>query len=285
MHRAVLMTVTAVVLVVTGCTGLFQTEEQKDQDAIRGLIDRDSVWFSAGTEVDSAGTGGSCCDGDTWFVWWRGEQTHPDGNLVVEVTGDSAWVEWSWRNVGAIYTMAKPPDTTWLLWTKRVLETAAVRAVFRRDNGPATSADRGWRLGSVSLATGVSDSGNTVRIDSVRVQSTSNPDLLIVDPLNTFYDVTDLVAFSPGEIVTVTLYTNAEEARAFLHTFVLQWPFYVRAEFQHEGGGVFRGVWPAQVVPFPRFALFDLMHRNTIQREVWDYDYSGWLFPYQISEP
>ncbi len=282
------LTLTAIliaVLVTAGCTGLLQSEEEQDREAIRGLIAEDSVWFNGSTEVDSTGTGGGSLDGDTLFIWWRGRQTHSDPNLIIEVVEDSAWVEWSQKNIGEIYTMAKPPDTTWLLWTKGVLETSTIRAVFRREGGPTNTGDRGWALTDISLALGQSDSGNTVRIDSVRVQSTSNPDVLIRDPLNTYYNLGNLVGFDPAEVVTVTLYTNAEQARAFIHTFVLHWPFYVRAEFQDQGSGVYRGVWPAQLIPFPRFAIFDLMHANTIQRELWDYDFSGWLFPYYIREP
>ncbi len=198
--------------------------------------------------------------------------------------GDSAWVEWSRKNYGPFYTMVKPPDTTWLLWTKRLVETVRLRAVFRKDR-PGTGDEPEWRLDRISLATGRSDSVNSVRIDSVRVQSTTNPDLLVRDPLNTFFDVDELVGFQPGEVVTVTLYTTGENTRAFIHTFVLRWPFYVRAEFQPAGEGVFRGVWPAQVIPFPRFAIFDLLSRGTIESENGGYDFSGWLFPYRILEP
>lgn len=273
-----------VVLFMARCTEN-APDEEADRTAIQGLIAGDSVWFSGSTEVESTGTGGSFTDGDTWFVWWRSAQTHSEPDLIVEVIGDSAWVEWSRKNFGYVYTMTKPPDTTWLLWTKNLVETATVRAVFRRNGDQTGTADRGWQLSHVSLVAGASDSTNTLSIDSVRVQSTSNPDLLIMDPLNTYYDVTDLIGFDPGEVVTLTLYTNATEARAFLHTFVLRWPFYVRVEFQDQGDGVFRGVWPAQVIPFPRFAIFDLLHKSTIQREEWDYDFAGWLFPYQIREP
>ena len=274
-----------VVLLLARCTFL-QTPEEADRDAIRDMIAGDTVWFNGSTTVDSTG-GGSYIDGDTVFIWWRGKQTHSQPDVHIEVTGDSAWVEWSRKNFGELYTMAKPPDTTWQLWTKKLVETAVVRAVFTRGSGGMTepSGNRGWELSHVSLARGQSDSSNAVRIDSLRIQSSSNEEILIEDPLNTYFSTSNLVGFDPGEVVTLTLYTNSEETEAYLHTFVLHWPFYVRLKFNALGGGVYRGVWPAQAIPFPRFAIFDLLDRGTIRTPIGAYDFSGWLFPYYIREP
>ena len=66
---------------------------------------------------------------------------------------------------------------------------------------------------------------------------------------------------------------------------MLYWPFYVRLKFHALGDGVFRGVWPAQVIPFPRFAIFDLLHQDALRTEHGSYDFSGWLLPYTIRQP
>ena len=66
---------------------------------------------------------------------------------------------------------------------------------------------------------------------------------------------------------------------------MLYWPFYVRLKFHALGDGVFRGVWPAQTIPFPRFAIFDLLHQDALRTEHGSYDFSDWLLPYIIRQP
>ena len=256
-----------------------KVDPEADALAIQGIVDRDSVWFEGSTTVDSTGTGG--LDSDTAVIWWRGAQTHDDPVVDIQVNGDSAWVEWSRHNYGDFYILANLPTDSLVLWTKNVVETAKLRGVFTR-NGRVSDDDRGWALQKVSLAYGQSDSANTVRIDSLRIESATAGDILVVDPLSTYYGLENLTWFTPGESVTLTLYTNVEEGEAFLHTFVLLWPFYVRVKFDNAGAGVYTGTWNAQLLPFPRFAIFDFVTRSTIYTPDMPYDFTGWMFPYTI---
>jgi len=48
------------------------------------------------------------------------------------------------------------------------------------------------------------------------------------------------------------------------------------------GNGVFQGTWNAQLIPGFRFAIFDLLSRNTLLDKTAAYDFSGWLLPYAI---
>ena len=267
--------VTAAVLI--SCV---KSDPEADKAAVQALVEQDTVWFDASTTVDSTGTGGFF-DSDTNVLWWRGTQTHDDPQLEVEVVGDSAWVAWSRRNLGDFYVLANLPTDSLVLWSKKVAETARLRGVFKRE-GQTNDDDRGWVLDKVSLAYGRSDSSQTVSIDSMKIVSATAGEQVIVDPLETFYGLDNLVWFTPGEQVTLTLYTDAEEGVAFLHTFVLIWPFYVRVPFSYDGDGVFSGTWHAQLLPFPRFAIFDLMTRSTIYNPDAPYDFCGWLFPYTI---
>jgi len=120
-----------------------------------------------------------------------------------------------------------------------------------------------------------------VVIDSLTISS-SLRSIVITDPLNTFFNVDTMVTFTPGELLTIKLYTNATSGKAFLHTFLLLWPFYVRVPFDDLGNGVFQGVWHAPAVPSIRFAIFDLMSRSTIYGQGMPYDFNGWLLPYKI---
>ncbi len=273
---AVLLFGVIVCLIMVSCK---KQDIAADKAAIMALVEKDTVHFNPVTAHDST-TGGYFSAGDTAVFWWRGPQTHDTAVITVDVKGDSAWVKWSRHNFGNFHILIKPPDTSLLLWNKRLVETVRICALFRRE-GKESDADRGWRIKKISLATGTSDSVNTVRIDSVLIQSSLRR-LMIWEPLNTFFPVDSLFSFTPGEEVTITLYTNAEDGLAFLHTFVLIFPFYVRVPFEYQGNGVFRGTWRAQYLPTKRFAIFDLLERATIYSPDAPYNFNGWLFPYQI---
>lgn len=268
----------AVVLVMA--VAISQCAKETDEDAILNLIEADTVWFNPNSEVDSTSGG----DRDTLVIWWRGVQTHDEPIIEIQITGDSAWVSFSRGNFGHFYSLAKIDTMPWVLWDKDLQETAQIRAVFMR-TGEESDENRGWELDKISLAYGESNVVNTVMVDSMRITTeTEAVDVLITDPLNTYFALDELITFQAGEAVTVTLYTNVEDGHAFLHTFILAWPFYVRLPFTNMGGGVYQGTWNAQLIALPRFAIFDLMPHSTIFTEDGPYDFNGWLLPYMISQ-
>lgn len=277
----------AVLIIIVTLSIVCQKKEQDieaEKAAISRVIANDTVWFNTSTTIDS--TDSSKCylpaNIDTALIWWRSAQTHSNPKVTISIVDDSAYVTWQHGNFGSIYSLIKPPDTTWLLWTKPLRETVNVRAIFRQTGNKNDTITRGWRLNKISLATGRSDSVRTVNIDSLRIQSASNPNLVIVNPLNTFFRIDSLIGFNPSEQITLTLYTNTTQGEAFLHTFVLFWPFYIRLKFNNIGNGVFTGTWPAQAIKFPRFAIFDLLDHATLYSQNAPYNFSGWFLPYRI---
>lgn len=277
MRRAFLFGVAVVVtaLLVSACK---KADPDADAAAIRDLVTEDTVHFKAGTAGDST-EGGFLLDDTTVGLWWRGPQTHDSQPTIdVEVVDDSAWVGWHQSNYGEFIHWVRTSDSTSVRWIKELTERVQLNAIFRRE-GDQTDTDRGWRLKRISLVSGVSDTANTVLIDSLRIQS-SIRDIMIVDPLNTYYMLDSLVTFTPGEQLTLTLYTNMAEGRAFLHAF---WGWLLlRHPFEHQGEGVHTGTWNAQVIPGFRFAIFDLITESTLLDPAAPYDYNGWLFPYKI---
>jgi len=260
----------------------------KDIEAIKELVLSDEVWFDAGSPEDSSVTpsGGVLAAADSLWLWIRGPQTHDTASISIEVVGDSAYVEWSRNNYGSInsfpYIYDEEGDSVYIgFWQKELAESASIRGIYRRTGNPNDSA-RGWTIEKISCAIGASTGTSSVRIDSIHIKNAGGEyDFTITDPLNTFYDVTDLVAFHSGEEVTVTLYTNDEHTVAFLHTLVFVWP--VRTDFENMGGGVHQGTWNVQLLQnIPRFAIFDVMDSMTLYDETYPYDYSGVLFPYTI---
>jgi hypothetical protein len=278
MRRAFALTVLLVVAVTFLAACKKQQDVDKDKAAVRALVEADTTHFSSGTAGDSS-ENSLLADDTTMGIWWRGPQTHDSApSIAVEVVGDSAWVAWHQHNYGEIYHWVKIATDTAVKWTKPLQEAVQINGVYLRD-GKDTDTDRGWKLKKISLAYGVSESVNTVRIDSLRIHS-SLRDILIAGPLDTYYPVDSLVTFTPGEQLTMTLYTNATEGYAWLHAF---WTvFFVRSPFQDQGNGVYTGTWNAQLWPGFRFAIFDLMSKNTLMNETVPYDYNGWLLPYKI---
>jgi len=282
MKKIVFLTITVLALtfMIVGCD-----MAEKNLEAIKELVLADEVWFDANTEVDSTG-GGSMIFGDTasGILWWRTAQTHDEPIIDIQIDGDSGWVEWSRGNFGSVAIWAFVPDSNkWFFWEKDLEETAKLRGIYRK-TGSDADPNRGWVLEKVSCAVGASTNG-TVNIDSFHITSAETGyDFTVTDPLNTYYDLTEnIVTFKAQEEVTVTLYSNNTKTDAFMHTFVLAWPFYIRDPFDNMDDGVHEGTWNIQAIPFPRWVIFDVMKKTTLYDSDGEYDFSGILFPYYIT--
>jgi hypothetical protein len=249
-----------------------------DEAALRALVERDTAHFTSSTAGDTT-ENAQPVDDTTMGTWWRGPQTHDTlPTIDVRVQGDSAWVGWHQHNYGEILHWIKTSDTTASKWTKPLREAVQINGVYKRE-GSDTSAYRGWKLERISLTLGQSETTRTAWIDSLKIHS-SLRDILIVDPLDTYYHVDSLVTFTPGEKLDITLYTNATDGYGWLHAF---WGIlFVRQSFEDLGNGVFVGTWHAQMIPGFRFAIFDLMTKSTLMDRAAAYDYNGWLLPYKV---
>lgn len=277
MRKALVLTL-AFVSAVFFFASCQKQDVDKDKAAVQALVEGDTTHFNCGTAGDS--TEGSSLTADTTMgIWWRGPQTHDSAPVIdVNVQGDSARVSWHQHNYGELFHWVKTSDTTAVKWTKPLAESVQMNAVYKRE-GTTTDADRGWKLEKISLAYDQSESVNTVRIDSLRIHS-SLRNILIVGPLDTYYGVDSLIAFTPGEQLTITLYTNVTDGYAWLHAF---WgALFVRLPFQNQGNGVYTGTWNAEIIPGFRFAIFDLMTKGTLMDPNASYDQNGWLLPYKI---
>ena len=277
MHKALVLAL-MLVFAATGFVACQKQDFDSDEAAVRALVKGDPAHFTSGTAGDSS-ENAQLAEDTTRGKWWRGPQTHDSVPTIdVQVQGDSALVGWHQHNYGEILHWVMTSDTTAAKWTKPLREAVQINGVYRRE-GSDTDAYRGWKLKKISLAVGQSETTNTVRIDSLKIHS-SLRDILIVDPLDTYYHVDSLVTFTPGEKLDITLYTNATDGYAWLHAF---WgTAFVRLPFEDPGSGVFTGTWNAQMIPGLRFAIFDLMTKGTLMDRAAPYDYNGWLLPYKV---
>lgn len=267
-----------VLLVVLSAGVGCKSKADLDRAAVKALVEKDSTYFRSGTAGDSS-ENRAFLDDTTVGLWWRGPQTHDaSASISLEIVGDSAWVGWGQHNYGTLVHWAKTSDSTAARWVKALTEKVRMNAIYLRE-GSVSDPNRGWKLKKLSLVKAVSETLNTVRIDSVRFR-TSLQDFTIVDPLNTYYRLDSLVSFTPHEQVTITMYTNTADGFAYLHAFWLF--FFLRLPFQNQGNGVYSGTWNAEIVPGFRFAIFDLVSRNTLLDPSAPYDFKGWLLPYRI---
>lgn len=283
--RKLIIALSIIGIVALGC----KKEEEKisDEQALIEMLS-ESPLFDISNHYEGGATSDS---GDTFFsivsdsivtvLWGREILERPDPTISIEIVGDSAYVIYEGYNRGFLDILALDPDSGWVLYKKLLSETYVIHAVFRR-TGNETDQNRGWELTHISGAIGISDSVNTVGIDSIRIESLSYPDTILKDPLRLF-SVDNILTFSQGEPVTLTIYTNDGTARAFLHVFAF-FPRHIRIPFTNMGGGIYQNPhpWYTQLIPAVRLAVFDLMQYETLHDSEYPYDFCGWLFPYQI---
>ncbi len=266
------------------------TDEEAIQDLILGP---DSTWFklighyegeATSDSGDTSTTPGKVLFDTLRALWGRQINGHPDSELDIHITGDSAFVSWTVKTVGYLHVVKWSSDSShWVHIKKPLSETAHLYAIFRKKGG-VNLPHRGWELTKISGAEGRSDSVSTVEILSVNIQSASYPDTTITNPLDLF-DINDCFTFQTGEEVKITVETNGEPADLFLHVFTRFWPWHIRIPFQNNGGGTYTGTWRVQRIPAVRFAVFDLLRHETIYDDNYPYDFNGWLIPYLTKSP
>jgi hypothetical protein len=278
----------ALILIWIAAIGCKKEEQEiSDEQAIMELIS-ESPLFDISNHYEGGATSDS---GDTSYyvmgdsivpiLWGREILEQPDPTISISIVGDSAYVIYEGYNRGNLDILTWDPDSGWILYKKPLSETYQIHAVFRK-TGKDTDPNRGWELTHISGAKGISDSVNTVRIDSIRISSTSYPDTVLRDPLMLF-SVDSILTFSQGEPVYLTLYTNDGTARAFLHVFAI-FPRHIRIPFTNMGERIYQNPnpWYTQIIPAVRLAVFDLMQYETLHDSEYPYDFCGWLFPYRV---
>lgn len=276
---------------IIGCGKNKPTDENTitDEQAIEALV-RSSAWFQSEkyqTANDSATQKGS--KGDTIIdepLWWRAiADTGRHWNINIKVTGDSAYVEWTLTSNGNFCIIggklvnidSVTQDTVLFAGAKPLVDECRMDAVFKR-TGDKNSSNKGWELKKVSGVAGYSTPTHTVSIDSIRIQCLTYPDTILNNALGYLFDTENAFNFAPGESISVTLYANTSDAKAYLH--VWPWPFRIPMKNNGDGSYSNEQKWYIQAIPEIRFAWFDLVKKATINDTEYPYDYDGWLYPY-----
>jgi hypothetical protein len=292
----------AVVLVLAGllftaCTKESSTEPEPgtDLEALQWLIGENPRYFNTQSHYGNEDTtGGSfvICTPVIHYFWYREVDPDPVIHVDIDIVGDSAFVSWTGEFTGTFHLFASdtfPPDTI-IDYPKDFQDYGTRYAIFKRLYLPEEDPERrrGWRLSLVSGAEIISD-GNTVQIDSVRLNCTSYDDTLLTDPLAMF-GRDDIVSLVPEERCSLTVYTNSEDVDhdyVFLHSWRRDIEHH-RHRFTHIGNGVFTGVWfapinSASTVNIIHHCAFDMIDKQTLDDDTEPYDSNAWLFPYTVA--
>lgn len=298
-----LMVITMIIVVsFTGCSKKSPAQVEMDETAIRSYIENDTLWFNTGrhyegeAQDDSGGTAGSCGfipgTGHTFggidpLLWGRQILGHPDPQVSVDIIDDSAYVAWELHNTGYFNIFAWDPDSgqagEWVFVKKDLNETVRLSAVFKR-TGQTGDPYRGWDLYGISGAWATSEpaGSRTVNIDSLRIESTSYPDTVFTTPLE-ITPILQMLTFAPGETVTLSLYSNDADARVFLHIVRDVSPYHIRIPFTYNNSnGSYTGTWNVEQIPAVRLAVFDMLHKNTLEDDEYHYDSNLWLLFYLV---
>lgn len=283
-------------LLLTACSKESSTEPEPgtDLEAIQWLIGENPRYFNTQSHYgneDTTGGGFSICSPVIHFFWYREVDPNPDIHLEIDIVGDSAFLAWTGEFTGTFHLFASdtfPPDTI-DEYLKDFQDYGTRYAIFKRmyPSQEDPMKRRGWRLYMVSGAEIVSE-GNTVRIDSVRLNCASYGDTLITDPLAMFARE-DIITLVPEERCSLTVYTNSEDVDhdyVFLHSWRRDIEHH-RHYFTHLGNGVFTGVWFAPVnssstVNMVHHCAFDMIDKQTLDDDIEPYDSNAWLFPYLV---
>ncbi len=282
-------------LLIAGCSKTTEPEPQNDTEAIEWLIEENPRYFnSEGHYGDEDTTGGKLgiLTPVIHYFWYRELGPEPTIHIDIDIVGDSAFITWTGEFDGTFHLFASdtfPPDTI-IEYTKDYTDFGTRYAIFRRHYQPHEDPQRrrGWRLEKVSGAEIISE-GNTVQIDSVRLNCVSYPDTLFSDPFALFARE-DVVVLSPEEECSLTVYTNSEDIDhdyVFLHSWRRRIEHH-RHHFTHIGNGVFTGVWfaPASTqgaMDVVHHCAFDMLDKQTLDDDVAPYDANAWLFPYLVT--
>lgn len=303
-YIAIIMMVLLTALIsLIGCGKSGPSGVELDETAIYSYIENDTLWFNTGRHYegeatdDSGRTKGSRGElgsgtvgifGEiTPLLWGRQILGHPNPQVTVDINGDSAYVAWELHNTGFLNIFAWDPDSgqsgEWVFIKKQLDETVLIYAVFKRTGEPGDPY-RGWDLYAISGAWGTSEPEDlrTVTIDSLRIECNTYPDTVFTTPLG-ITPILQTLTFAPGETVTLTLYSNDPDANVFLHVFRDTWPYHIRVPFTYNNNnGSYTGTWNTELIPAVRIAVFDMMHKNTLEDDEYPYDFNGWLFFYLV---
>jgi hypothetical protein len=288
------MAIFALLFAACGKESTTEPEPESDLEAIQWLIEENPRYFNTQSHYgneDTTGGSFSICTPVIHYFWYREIDPNPDIHVEIDIVGDSAFISWTGEFTGTFHLFASdtfPPDTI-IEYLKEFQDFGTRYAIFKRlypsDEDPLGR--RGWRLFMISGAEIISQ-GNTVHIDSIRLNCASYPDSVITDPLAMF-SKDDIVTLTPEERCSLTVYTNSgnyESEYVFLHSWRRNIEHH-RHRFTHLGNGIYTGVWFAPInssssVNIVHHCAFDMIENKTLDDDVAPYDAHGWLFPYIV---
>jgi hypothetical protein len=278
MKTAIVYSVFSVLLatVILGCSDVTEvnlTDEGQISDIISELI-----WFHTKGVYGIEDTSSALQSPITPLYWYREANSDPPFGLNIEMNSDrdSAFVTLT-LDVSGTLSIIGLDSTLAIDSVYKALDDNAIRyALFYKDT--VESYHGGWRLDRIS-GIEVNSDNVTAAIDSVRLKSDSYPDTVYTDPLLTF-DLSEAFVFSPGEGVSLWVYTNQDTAEVYFHSW--KGSNWLRWQLSYQGVGFYSGVWTTPIDPGIYHAAFDVLRHETLWDDQFPYDSNVWMLPYVV---
>lgn len=181
-------------------------------------------------------------------------------------------------------------DSTDSVHLKKPFVEVATRKLFFEKREPDGFPRRGWFLAGVSGIELVSVP-NTAKIDSVKIQSASVSQTVTAAGILDITLRTDIIEFTHGDSVNVTVYTGDATDSVFLHAHLqlATLPSFRRKQLANNGDGSFSG-WikiPSSASFFGRWHLgVDVLKGDVLSsNDLNDYDSRQWGLLYRVGVP
>ncbi len=269
-----LMVIVMIIGVFVGC-GL--NPANSDRSAIEDLVDSDVSWFKPdGHYGEEQLPPAALTAFDTVLFWYRSADTTQAVNrtISVDILGDSAYVTISGTIPGILHIKGiQGADTVNI--EKQFLDHWTRSAIFKKDT--IATYHRGWRLYAITGAEITTDQ-NDIAIDSVRLHlATTGLDTVITDVMK-MVPKDQIIKVKPGDTADITVYTNRDDAYAFLHSWFFRWHF-VQDSTNHK---VYYGEWKTPTELGLHRVAFDVLSHGTLADDSIPYDANVWGIHYLV---
>ncbi|HHD82522.1 MAG TPA: hypothetical protein ENK92_00255 [Bacteroidetes bacterium] len=250
-----------------------------DRNAIEDLIDSETSWFKPdGHYGEEQLQPATLAAFDTVLFWFRYPDTTRSVNrtISVDILGDSAYVTISGTIPGILY-LKGVRDTDTIVVNKQFLDRWEKSAIFKKDT--IATYHRGWRLYALTGSEITTDQ-NDIAIDSVRLQLENTGLDTVITDIMTMVPKDSVIRVRPGDMANIIVYTNRDDAYAFLHSWFLRWHF-VQDSANHR---VYHGQWKTPVTLGVHRVVFDILSHASLADDSLPYDSNAWGLHYLVTE-
>jgi hypothetical protein len=249
-----------------------------DKNAIEDLIDTETAWFKPDGHYGEEGVPPALLNAfEEVYIWFRTRDTTQAINrtISIDILGDSAYVSLSGSMPGIIHIVARQDGDT-VIVDKNFTDIWTRTAIFKKDT--VSTYHRGWRIYAIS-GTEITTVNNEIQIDSIKLHlDNSGIDTIITD-ITTLVKREDVIKVRPDDYAQITIYTNKNDAHAFIHSYFFRWKFH-QDSVNHNA---YNGTWKTPHNLGVYRVGFDVLSNGTLSDDSLPYDANLWGIHYIVT--